>query len=369
MADLEVLALDTTVPQIRAPGAGDGYSVPRNMTMASGTTFLSPQIMLSGNISSAAWTTSGIGLAAVARTITDTSSSGTVAAAYTNVLGGNTIAASNSTTFTDYASLFLNTPSAGTNVTITNSFSLVTAGAVKFGGNLTLNAGTANGIGYLNANKIVTTGSALTFDGTNFATTGTASATKLIPTGGTVSGNGMYLPASNSIGISTGGADAIRVNSSQQTGFGNTSPAFRVHITQTSSGAATTVACLENAASATSTEARLLFVQGGNTTRGGYVGGINEDSSGSPTSLVFGTSAAFATPTERMRITSAGNVVVNTAALGTTATNGFLYIPTCAGAPTGVPTTFTGRSPLIVDSTNNRFYVYVSGSWKYASLT
>ena len=36
MADLEVLALDTTVPQIRAPGAGDGYSVPRDMTMAAG---------------------------------------------------------------------------------------------------------------------------------------------------------------------------------------------------------------------------------------------------------------------------------------------------------------------------------------------
>lgn len=39
MADLEVLALDTAVPQIRAPGAGDGYSVPRDMTMAKSTSF------------------------------------------------------------------------------------------------------------------------------------------------------------------------------------------------------------------------------------------------------------------------------------------------------------------------------------------
>lgn len=38
MADLEILALDPATPQIRAPGAGDGYAVPRNMTMASGTT-------------------------------------------------------------------------------------------------------------------------------------------------------------------------------------------------------------------------------------------------------------------------------------------------------------------------------------------
>lgn len=39
MANLEVLALDTAVPQIRAPGAGDGYSVPRDMTMAAGAAF------------------------------------------------------------------------------------------------------------------------------------------------------------------------------------------------------------------------------------------------------------------------------------------------------------------------------------------
>jgi hypothetical protein len=44
MANLEVLALDTAVPQIRAPGAGDGYSVPRDMTMASGTTLTAPTV-------------------------------------------------------------------------------------------------------------------------------------------------------------------------------------------------------------------------------------------------------------------------------------------------------------------------------------
>ena len=77
MADLEILALDTTVPQIRAPGAGDGYSAPRSITMASGA-------------------------------------------------------------------------------------------------NLTLSGGTANGVLYLNGSKVATSGSALTFDGTNLGI-GTAS--------------------------------------------------------------------------------------------------------------------------------------------------------------------------------------------------
>jgi hypothetical protein len=36
MANLEVLALDTAVPQVRAPGSGDGYSVPRDMTFEPG---------------------------------------------------------------------------------------------------------------------------------------------------------------------------------------------------------------------------------------------------------------------------------------------------------------------------------------------
>lgn len=53
----------------------------------------------------------------------------------------------------------------------------------------------------------------------------------------------------------------------------------------------------------------------------------------------------------------------NQAALATTATDGFLYIPTCAGAPTGVPTAITGKVPMVADTTNNKLYIYVGGAW------
>jgi hypothetical protein len=50
-------------------------------------------------------------------------------------------------------------------------------------------------------------------------------------------------------------------------------------------------------------------------------------------------------------------------ALATNATRGFLYLPTCAGAPTGTPDTQTGTAAHVFDTTNNKLWVY-NGSWK-----
>lgn len=70
--------------------------------------------------------------------------------------------------------------------------------------------------------------------------------------------------------------------------------------------------------------------------------------------------------TTRFEIADRGSVIVGSqaAALATTATDGFLYIPTCAGVPTGVPTGVTGCVPLIYDTTNLRLYIYSGGAWR-----
>ena len=62
-------------------------------------------------------------------------------------------------------------------------------------------------------------------------------------------------------------------------------------------------------------------------------------------------------------VTTNGSVAAGTGSLATNATNGFFYIPTCAGVPTGVPTAISGFAPMVIDSTDNRLYVYVGGSW------
>ena len=75
----------------------------------------------------------------------------------------------------------------------------------------------------------------------------------------------------------------------------------------------------------------------------------------------------FTNSTERARITSSGNFVAGgSVALATNATDGFLYVPTCAGTPTGTPTAITGMAPIVVNTTNNKLYFYSGGAWRDA---
>ena len=82
--------------------------------------------------------------------------------------------------------------------------------------------------------------------------------------------------------------------------------------------------------------------------------------------IVFRTNNNNGALGERLLINNDGNVVCNNAAVATTATDGFLYVATCAGVPTGTPTSYTGRAPIVIDTTNHRLYFYSGGSWRNA---
>lgn len=90
---------------------------------------------------------------------------GAVGDSFNGPVGTTTAAAGAFTTLSSTGNTTLGDAS-GDSVTINGTATFANA-------NPTLSAGTANGVAYLNGSKVVTSGSALTFDGTNFATTGT----------------------------------------------------------------------------------------------------------------------------------------------------------------------------------------------------
>ncbi len=109
------------------------------------------------------------------------------------------------------------------------------------------------------------------------------------------------------------------------------------------------------------------------TLRAGNTSGASGTRTGGALTLAGGTGAtiggdvaiqiaATTSLTDGIRVKPTGSVVLNSAAVATNATDGFLYIASGAGTPTGVPTTFTGRVALYYDTTNHQFWVY-DGAW------
>jgi len=67
-------------------------------------------------------------------------------------------------------------------------------------------------------------------------------------------------------------------------------------------------------------------------------------------------------------VSVAAGCVLGTAALASAAVNGFLWLATTNGTPTGTPTAFSGRAPLVYDTTNNKLWFY-NGAWRAAAFT
>ena len=83
--------------------------------------------------------------------------------------------------------------------------------------------------------------------------------------------------------------------------------------------------------------------------------------------LMYNTTSKEITSTANIQIDVSNNVSTGPAgALATTATDGFLYVPTCVGEPTGTPQTISGKVPIVVDTSGNKLYFYSSSAWRDA---
>jgi len=65
---------------------------------------------------------------------------------------------------------------------------------------------------------------------TLLTTTGNVTAAKLVPTGGTATGNGMYLPATNALAWSTNGVEGMRLDASGNLGIGTSTPSKKLTV-------------------------------------------------------------------------------------------------------------------------------------------
>ena len=190
-------------------------------------------LIFAGSITSPAWTTTGIRhVGSASSTLIDTTSSGTVAAAYTNTFGSAlTIAASSATTYTVYANNYFANPTAGSNVTITNPYGTYNAGNAYTGGRtdlignlnvgatlnsplFTVAAATGNTVisGTLGTTGLLTATGGISAGGTTIATStgnttvaGTLTSTGLITTnGGITIPSGQTLTSNGTLTINGG---------------------------------------------------------------------------------------------------------------------------------------------------------------------
>ena len=217
--------------------------------------------------------------------------------------------------------------------------------AVSFTNSPTVTGGTANGVAYLNGSKVLTTGTALVFDGTNLGVGTSSPASKLQAYAGTGVGASHATFGASATGywnFNSGGASSDRVlvrgyNSTGteiirldpasdsfinggNLGIGVTSPVSRID-----ARAASAVIGNYQTIQASSTDSAAVDLGGGiglggyysgtslYATFGNIVGRKENGTSGNYAGyLAFGTNAQATGVVERMRIDSSGNLLVGT---------------------------------------------------------
>jgi hypothetical protein len=181
------------------------------------------------------------------------------------------------------------------------------------------------------------------------------------------------------------GSEKATLDANGQLGLGTSSPQGPLDLVKTASGdsvdvrvrnlASDGVAAIRAVSDANA--GNFCFFGYGGSGRGdgladrGFIyaqnGGFNLSVAGSNTFEV--TIGGIGTSDRALEIDGNKNVVIGNGALSTSATDGFFYADSCAGTPSGTPTTKSGRIPVVIDSSNSKLYAYIGGAWKSVTLS
>jgi hypothetical protein len=279
-------------------------------------------------------------------------------------VSATTLSASSTVSGTGFSTYLASPPAIGGTTAAAGSFTTLSASS-----SVTLSGGTANGVTYLNGSKVLTSGSALTFDGTNLSNSqNTASPIGLVLTntsastsagtqltfkyGGSTTGyilnqfdggdfNNQYMAAQNHIWL-RGASEQMRLTSTGL-GIGTSSPYKKLEVVGSGIAVGTNASASNLGIEILGTQNSLPAAQiRGYIATGDSGIGVAGDLLIAPRTDV-GTSIRFitgTTPTERMRLDSSGNLglgvtpsawsaitamQVKGAALGSTGNEMYLY--------------------------------------------
>jgi len=226
--------------------------------------------------------------------------------------------------------------------------------------NVSQAAFTANGIPYASSTSALTTGSALTYNGTKLTVSGNINANNISVTNSTGFGgsdSGMYA-TTGKLNLASGGNTAITINSSAYVGVYTTTPTAKLHIVGTGQ--------FQDTVAPTATNAFMLYSAPG--TVSGFPGGLSSFSQVNVNSFLRGTLDYGDFETSASITTAATVFIENAPATGTynSITNPYaLYIASGASYFGGATTT-TGTGTFS-NTTGNK--LVVSGNISQAAWT
>jgi hypothetical protein len=160
-----------------------------------------------------------------------------------------------------------------------------------------IDSGTANGVAYLNGSKVLTSGSALTFDGSQLDVPAGSAATPSLSTTDDAN-TGLFFPAADTLAVSTGGTERLRINSAGNVGIGTSSPTVAFEVGNRTFGSQ-------------NSNYKLIVNRG----ISGQYAEFSDDAGAATINGVNGNGGGIrflGDGTERMRITGTGNVGIGT---------------------------------------------------------